>query len=117
MDIIIVILNIMGALAFAAVVAAIGYNIWYKRDIRRQMARGYVIERSGAPEALLITYTENDKRIYLDGDPRTYTVTVPSPIEWTQKMPPWARERRDEIVGRIREHYRNGPCKLPDDAA
>jgi hypothetical protein len=117
MDVLTFILDAIGTLLMVAVIAAVGYNIWYKRDIRRQAKRGYVIERAGAPEGLLIIYTENGGRIYLDGDPRTYTIRVPSHTEWMEKMPPWARERRDEIVRRIREHYRKGPCKLEDDTA
>jgi len=68
-----------------------GYRVrWYGRDsfyyeeleagqVRRLMLDGYLMGRG----------------------PRS--VYFPGPQDWQQKMPDWARDRRDEILDRVRE--------------
>jgi hypothetical protein len=53
-----------------------------------------------------IKYMEGKNSIEFQVDPGLKTPTVihiPSPARWNEELPEWTRNRRDEILGRIKE--------------
>jgi hypothetical protein len=73
--------------------------------IRKLRAKrgGYYIEKSGGAEDGFITYYEGSKTVRLYFNRVQDVIYVPSETKWKQIMPEWAKERKDEIVGRIKE--------------
>ena len=55
-----------------------------------------------------VRYTEDDDHVLTlgwdwGGTPDSFWLDIPSAASWRRSMPPWARGRREEILGRIRE--------------
>lgn len=46
-----------------------------------------------------------------------YDIHIPSERDWLANMPPWARERRDEIVGRLQRVFKRSQIHFDADAA
>jgi len=92
-----------GAIA-VALVAVVAISVVLRRR-RRLHGVGYFASREGRDQ---IRYEERAdggvRALVIDGDVgNPHLVYVPSPQIWDRTMPPWARSRRDEIVGRIKE--------------
>jgi hypothetical protein len=73
---------------------------------RYQFTRiGYLVNRHGRDQ---IEYRERSagamRSLIIDGEllTKSRVVYVPSEAGWDAKMPPWARGRRDQIVGRVK---------------
>jgi len=52
-----------------------------------------------------IKYMEGDKDLEFKIDPglkRPSVIHIPSPQSWNREVPPWARDRREEIIDRIK---------------
>lgn len=106
------------ALAVIVALAAWGGVSW-KREQQRRMREGYWIEwltpgrvRDGPDDAALV-YHEGEREYGLpakeriDGDGAK--LYVPSPARWNEAAPEWARDRRDEIIGRVEAWLRRHP--------
>jgi hypothetical protein len=46
-----------------------------------------------------------------------YDIHIPSEHDWVANMPPWARERREEIVGRLQQVFKRSQIHFDADAA
>jgi hypothetical protein len=46
-----------------------------------------------------------------------YDIHIPSENDWRANMPPWARERRDEIVERLQRVFKRSQIHFDADAA
>jgi len=46
-----------------------------------------------------------------------YDIHIPSEHDWRANMPPWARERRDEIVERLQQVFKRSQIHFDADAA
>jgi hypothetical protein len=53
-----------------------------------------------------VRYSEGDLSLSFDREPSFGSlpaiIWIPSPERWAVSTPPWARDRRDEIVARLR---------------
>ena len=60
----------------------------------------------------VVTYWEGDHAFSFDApwgvDPGVYS---PSVAIWAEVMPDWLRKRRDEVVGRLRDHSGHDPTE------
>ena len=63
-----------------------------------------------------IRYREGDRVLEFDREPGganpTALVWFPSPKQWRETMPPWALERRREILSRLRAVARNDEWRV-----
>jgi hypothetical protein len=53
-----------------------------------------------------IRYMEGTDKLELDVEPLTHgpsVIYLPSPEKWNNEMPDWAKDRRAEILGRIKD--------------
>ena len=80
----------------------------FRPDARK---RGWHVARLGRDQ---MCYEEfiggKTRRIMIDGEmlvgrPR-HVIYFASPDEWRKKYPDWARDRRDEIIARIKSEFR-----------
>ena len=74
--------------------------------VRQQLARkkrGYYIDKSGGAEDGFIVYHEGGKSVKLYFDRAQDTIYVPSDAKWKETMPEWAKEKKHEIIARIKK--------------
>jgi hypothetical protein len=80
----------------------------FRRDARK---RGWHVSRLGRDQMLYEEFADRTTRhITIDGEmlvgrPR-HVIYFASPDEWRQRYPDWARDRRDEIIARIKSELR-----------
>jgi hypothetical protein len=72
-----------------------------KERWRRRKDGYYVSKRGGSKEGLLI-YNEKGQTLQLYFDRRLDTIYIPSDAVWNKVMPSWAKERKEEVVARIK---------------
>ena len=65
----------------------------------------------GAEGELALVYHEDEKSLWFTGVDK---VRFPSALKWENKMPGWAKQRRDKIIERIRRKYPQH-CMSVDD--
>ena len=76
------------------------------------MRKGYCVYwRPDGEESGTLFYEEGDKRLEFDvyfykGEKFAPIVAVPSNGQWKQVMPDWVKNRKDEVVLRMRKHFR-----------
>lgn len=85
------------------IVALIIFTFIMKERIRRKKEGYYVQTRGGAKDGYVL-YNEGGKTLRLYFSRPKDTIYVPSDGKWKEIMPGWARERKLEIMGRIRKH-------------
>jgi len=83
------------------IVIAIGRN-----RLRRKREGFHVYKRGGGEDGVLI-YNEGEKSLQIYFNRLEDIIYIPSAGMWKEIMPDWARERRDEILARIRERVGN----------
>ena len=85
--------------------------IWFFWNKYQETRRGFWIRYISPnilradPEDFAIEYHEGEKSLMLYGkllEGPKRRVTIPSMHEWEAKMPEWAKDRREEIRGRIK---------------
>ena len=77
--------------------------IYSKRALARRKRLGYYVSVRGG--VWTVEYIEGEKRLLLHfemGIP-TDILYVPSERDWLRDMPDWAKDRREEILVRIRQ--------------
>jgi hypothetical protein len=74
------------------------------RERIRRKKEGYYVSTYGGAEYGYVLYNEGGKTIRLYFSRIKDTVYVPSDAKWREIMPVWARDRKDEIMSRIRKH-------------
>ena len=79
------------------IVIVIGRN-----RLRRRRGGFHVYKRGGGEDGVLI-YKEGEKSLQIYFNRLEDIIYIPSAGMWKEIMPDWARERRDEILARIRE--------------
>jgi hypothetical protein len=85
----------LGFIAVAIFIATV------KERWRRKNEGYYVFKRGGAENGVVI-YDEGGQTLQLYFDRRRDTIYVPSDATWTEIMPSWAKERKHEVVTRIK---------------
>ena len=68
----------------------------------RRKREGYYAYTSGGAEEGVLIYNEAGKILQLYFSRPRDTIYVPTDAKWKEIMPDWARERKDEIVRRIK---------------
>jgi hypothetical protein len=68
---------------------------------RRKREGYYVYKRGGADGGILI-YDERGHTLQFYFNRRSDTIYVPSDAAWNKIMPSWAKERKDEVLTRIK---------------
>ncbi len=71
----------------------------------REEKEGYRVDSYGGPDGGIVVYHEEDKSLILLYSREKDTVYIPSDSKWKQIMPEWSRERKDEIVARIKQRH------------
>jgi hypothetical protein len=84
-------------LIFLIIVIAITRN-----RLRRGKEGFHVYKRGGGEDGVLI-YEEGEKSLQVYFNRLEDIIYIPSAVMWKEIMPDWARERRDEILVRIKE--------------
>ena len=74
------------------------------RERVRRTREGYYVQTHGGAEDGYVLYNEDGKTLRLYFSRPKDTIYVPSDLKWKEIMPSWARERKVEIMGRIRKH-------------
>jgi hypothetical protein len=67
------------------------------------------------PSGLFYFEDDNVLRLYLEMTPRYDIVYVPTVRRWPERMPEWARHRRDDIMAEIRRLAVDRPIRWVDD--
>jgi hypothetical protein len=70
--------------------------------LRRRKEGFHVYKRGGGEDGVLI-YEEGEKSLQVYFNRLEDIIYIPSAGMWNEIMPDWARERRDEILVRIKE--------------
>jgi hypothetical protein len=69
----------------------------------RRTREGYYVKTYGGADDGYVLYYEGDNLLKLFFSRRTDTIFFPSDVKWKEIMPGWAKERKVEIMGRIRK--------------
>jgi hypothetical protein len=72
------------------------------RERLRRRREGYYIYRRGGAEGGTLFYEEEGKSLEFYFDRTNNTIYIPSDLKWKESMPSWARERKNEIITRIK---------------
>jgi hypothetical protein len=86
----------LGALTTGVVIVAV------KEKLRKKKEGFYIYKRGGAESGVLF-YDERGRILQLYFSRITDTIYIPSDLKWKEIMPGWAKERKDEIVSRIKK--------------
>jgi len=73
------------------------------RNILRRRRDGFDVYKRGGGEDGVLVYKEGERSLQIYFNRLEDIIYLPSAGIWKEIMPDWARERRDEIVTRIRE--------------
>jgi hypothetical protein len=73
-----------------------------KEQLRRKKEGYFAYTSGGAQEGILI-YNEGGKILQLYFSQPKDTIYIPTDPKWKEIMPDWARERKDEIVAKIKK--------------
>ena len=107
-----VVLLVTGFLVFISVTE--------RRAKKAMLKAGYYVHwQTEGPESGTLFYEEGDNCIKYDlyfyhGEKFAPVVYVPSNGQWNQKMPEWVKDRKNEVVTRIRKHFQ-WPCEDTTD--
>ena len=89
-------------LVFSLVLAVIVLAGVARRKLIRKK-QGYSIYKSGGAEDGFVVYGEGEKTVKLYFDRVQDTIYIPSDVKWKEIMPEWAKEKKHEIVARIKK--------------
>ena len=73
------------------------------RERRRRAREGYYLDTLGGAEGGTVNYHEEGRELQLYYDRRKDTIYVPTDAKWEENAPSWARDRKQEIVNRIKQ--------------
>ena len=73
-----------------------------RERLRRRKEGFYVYKRGGGEDGVLI-YKEGENSLQIYFNRLEDIIYIPSAGMWKEVMPDWARERREEILTRIKE--------------
>jgi len=92
-----------------ATIAAIGIVVWIiiavSRNRWRDEREGFRVESYSGPDGGIVVYIEGEKRLVLLYSREKDVVFVPADSKWKQVMPEWARDRKNEIVARVKQRH------------
>jgi hypothetical protein len=86
----------LGVLALTIIVAVV-------RERLRRKKEGYYIYKRGDGRGGVLIYNEGQQSLKLYFNRLEDTIYIPSQDRWREIMPVWARERREEIVSKIKK--------------
>jgi len=72
------------------------------KEKRRRKKEGYYVSKRGGAEDGILFYNEGEQSLRLYFNRRQDTIYVPSDMKWKEIMPSWAKDRKIQIVSRIR---------------
>ena len=72
------------------------------RERLRRKKEGYYIYKRGGAEDGVLFYEEEGKILQFYFDRTKDTIYIPSDLKWKEIMPTWAREKKNEIIARIK---------------
>src|SRR5690242_3637560 len=90
---------LLAAIAFLSLVIFGGLM----REKWRRRREGYYAYTSGGGQEGVLIYNEGGKILQLYFSRLKDTIYIPTDPKWKEVMPDWARERKDEIVSRIKK--------------
>jgi hypothetical protein len=73
------------------------------RSRLRRKKEGFHVYKRGGGEDGVVIYEEGEKSLQVYFNRAEDIIYIPSAGMWKEIMPDWAKERRDEILARIRE--------------
>jgi hypothetical protein len=73
------------------------------RERLRRKKEGYYIYKRGGAEDGVLFYEEEGKTLQFYFDRTNDTIYIPSDPKWNEITPSWAKERKNEIVSRIKK--------------
>ena len=91
-------------IAWGSVVLGLTILTYIIREQVRRKKQGFYVQTHGGAEDGYVLYNEDGKTLRLYFSRPKDTIYVPSDIKWKEIMPNWARERKLEIIGRIKKH-------------
>jgi hypothetical protein len=91
--------------AIAAVAIVVAIIIALARRKWRDEREGFSVYSYGGPDGGVVVYREADRSLNLIYSQRRDTVFIPSDPKWKQVMPEWSRERKGEIIARIKQRH------------
>jgi hypothetical protein len=83
-------------------ILGIGFLVSVVKERWRRKKEGYFVYKRGGAEDGLLIYDERGNALQLYFNRQKDTIYVPTDVEWDKVMPHWARERKQEIVTRIK---------------
>jgi hypothetical protein len=90
--------------AWGSVVLTLIILTFVIRERVRRKREGYYVQTHGGAEDGYVLYNEDGKTLRLYFSRSKDTIYVPSDVKWKEIMPNWARERKLQIMGRIKKH-------------
>jgi hypothetical protein len=90
--------------AWSSVILGLAILTFIVRERVRRKKEGYYVQTHGGAEGGYVLYNEDGKTLRLYFSRPKDTIYVPSDTKWKEIMPSWAKERKVEIMGRIRKH-------------
>ena len=69
----------------------------------RRKKQGYWVFKKGGAEDGVLFYNERGQILQLYFNRRQDTIYVPSDLKWKTVMPNWAKERKSEIISRVKQ--------------
>jgi hypothetical protein len=69
----------------------------------RSRKEGFHVQKRGGAEDGVLLYKEGEKSLQIYFNRLEDIIYIPSASMWKEVMPDWARERRDEILARIKK--------------
>ena len=93
-------------LIFAGLVAIplLILGAWLNSSQQRKK-RGYYVDSSGGAEEGTVIYHEGEHTLDLYFQRYPNIIYVPTDAAWQEQMPDWAKDRKTEIMERIKSHY------------
>jgi hypothetical protein len=91
--------------ALLAAIAFVGLAVFggLMKEKWRRRREGYYAYTSGGGQEGVLIYNEGGKILQLYFSRLKDTIYIPTDPTWKEVMPDWARERKDEIVSRIKK--------------
>jgi hypothetical protein len=96
--------NGVNLVVWSLVIITLVIMIFVIRERLRRKREGYYVHTYGGAEDGYVSYDEDGKTLRLYFSRSKDTIYVPSDVKWKEIMPDWARDRKLEIMGRIRKH-------------
>lgn len=88
-----------------ATIGSILVSVYFARERIRLRKAEYLVGFAGRPDDEGIVYHESKQAVIFCYSRKTKTMFIPTDRIWQTKMPYWSRDRKSEIVARVKLHF------------